>query len=99
MHRAVDPGAAFFVAATVKRGNGAGDDFAGFFENDAGGVFIHHVGQRRQLRPEPGNLKHFIEYETHIAQGCFVVSHDEIARLEIGQCTFRIRKCPYRSEA
>ena len=80
-----------FIAAAVQRGNGAGDDFAGFFENGAGGVFVHHIGQGWQLRPKPGNLEHFIQNKTHIAQGCFVVSHDEIARLKIGQCRFRIR--------
>jgi hypothetical protein len=74
-HRAIGPGATFFVAAAVQRGDHAAGDLAGFFENGRCSVFINHFSQGRQLGPQLGNFKHFIEHEAHIAQGSFVVSH------------------------
>ncbi len=74
-HRASVPLAAFLVARTVQRGDGTGGDLAGLFEDRRGGLGVDHFGQRRQLRPEPGDLEHLIEDEAHVAQRSFVISH------------------------
>ncbi|MNF48232.1 hypothetical protein D3C84_294640 [compost metagenome] len=76
LHRAVVPGAAFLIAAAVERGYHLGGDLAGFLEDGAGGVFVHHFGQGRQLGPQLGDFKYFVEHEAHIAQGSLVVRHD-----------------------
>jgi hypothetical protein len=67
--------ATFFVSCTAQGRDAFAGDLAGFFENGFDGFSINGLGQRRQLRPEFGDLEDFIEDEAHIAQGRFVVSH------------------------
>ncbi|MCY1356429.1 hypothetical protein D9M69_428820 [compost metagenome] len=75
LHALGAPGAAFFVATAVQRGDHAAGDLAGFLEDRRGGVSVDHFSQRRQLGPQLGHFEDFIENEAHVAQGGFVVGH------------------------
>ena len=86
-HRAVVPGAAFFVTAAVQRGDAARRDFASFFQDGTGGLGIDHLGQGRQLGPELGDFEYFIEHEAHVAQGGFVIGHDTSSKTDLREWT------------
>jgi hypothetical protein len=85
VHCAVVPVAAFFIGGAAERRDGLGGDLAGFFQHGHGGVGIDNVGQPGQLRPLLGHVEDFIQYEAHVAQGRFVVSHDNLSLVGSGR--------------
>ncbi|MNP29581.1 hypothetical protein D3C76_1226130 [compost metagenome] len=78
-HRAVVPMAAFFIGSAAERCDAAGSDLAGLFEHGERGLFVDQFSQAGQLRPELGHFENFIENEAHVAQGRFIVSHDNLS--------------------
>ncbi|MOA19478.1 hypothetical protein D3C78_1398640 [compost metagenome] len=84
-HRAVAPGAALLVATAIERGNEACSHLAGFLEHGSGRLFIDQFGQGWHGGPQPGDFKDLVEYETHIAQGSFVIRHVSNTQAMSGQ--------------
>lgn len=84
-HRAVVPVAALFVGGAAERRNGPGGDLAGFFQHGHGRVGIDNLGQPGQLRPLLGHVEDFIQYEAHVAQRRFIVSHDNLSLVGSGR--------------
>src|SRR5690606_16358120 len=79
LYRAFVPGTAFFISATVERGDAARSDLAGLFQDRSSGLDIHDFGQTGELGPKRGHVEDFIEHKTHVAQGRLVISHVNLA--------------------
>ena len=84
-YRTVVPVAAFFIGGAAERRDGLGGDLAGFFQHGHGRIGIDYLSQPGQLRPLLGHIEDFIQYEAHVAQGRFIVSHDNLSLVGSGR--------------
>ena len=74
----VVPLGTFFITAAVQGRNGLRGNLAGFLKHRISGFPINGAVQPRQALPQLVSLEHFIQNETNITQGGFIVGHEKI---------------------